>query len=149
LGGIAGADAAGCQDSATDAGLSGNWRAWLSTDTQNARDRIPEGEYRLLDVAGTVIANNKADLTDGTLDAPIQVDAKGVTMTQNFGVWTGTVTNGTNSGVGNCNDWRSGAPNRGLTGFANDTGGNWTDNQEEGCDDDPRRLYCFSVATSN
>ena len=46
---------------------------WLGRD---ARNRILDGEYRLLN-GTTVVANNKADLTDGTLNAAINLAENG------------------------------------------------------------------------
>jgi hypothetical protein len=54
------------------AGLSGIWTAWLSDENTDARDRIPDGQYQLLDE--TLVTNDKDDLTDGMLKATINLD---------------------------------------------------------------------------
>lgn len=60
-----------CQKLATAAGLSGTFRAWLSnaTDSPSTRFTQSTGPYKLVD--GTQIADNWTDLTDGTIDNPI------------------------------------------------------------------------------
>ncbi|PTM91426.1 hypothetical protein [Mycoplana dimorpha] len=60
LGGLAGADAY-CNKLATAAGGTGKtWRAYLSTDTENARDRIGKGPW--YNVKGEKIADDVASL---------------------------------------------------------------------------------------
>jgi len=101
LGGLAGADAI-CQATAVAAGLPGtDWTAWLSDSTENAIDRIPDGQYQLVD-GTTQVADDKADLTDGFLKAAINLDEFG----QPWGglVWTGTEEDGTDTGS-NCINW--------------------------------------------
>ena len=112
IGGLAGADAE-CQARAERASLTGKWTAWLSTtdvdppgpggiiEGVDARDRIPDGQYQLVD--GTIIANDKDDLTDGSLNAPINLDQFGNSPSAGV-VWTGTNLRGTFSGT-NCSNW--------------------------------------------
>ena len=60
LGGLAGADAH-CQSLAQAAGAGGKtWRAYLSTNTVNAKDRIGNGPW--YNAKGQLIAQNVADL---------------------------------------------------------------------------------------
>jgi hypothetical protein len=60
LGGLAGADAH-CQALAEAAGAgSRTWRAYLSTDSVNAKDRIGDGPWH--NANGDLVANNVADL---------------------------------------------------------------------------------------
>ena len=86
LGGLAGADAT-CNSLAQTAGLSGTYVAWLSTSTTDARDRIDDASYIRVD--GTPIANNLADLIDGSLQNAVLLDETGTTMAVR--VWTGTL----------------------------------------------------------
>ena len=114
LGGLAEADAI-CQETAKAAGLTGtDWTAWLSDSTGNAIDRIPDGQYRLLD--DTQVADDKADLTDGFLKAAINLNEGG--QVQPGFVWTGTEGNG-NGTLNNCNAWTDNSSafggDRGLT----------------------------------
>lgn len=87
LGGLAGADAK-CQQLATAAGLGGTYKAWLSDSTTDARDRLTHATvpYRLVD--GTTVANDFTDLTDGSLDAPINRAENGTVVGDR--PWTGT-----------------------------------------------------------
>ena len=148
--GLEGADAS-CTLAATDASLSGNWTAWLSDGSTDAIDRIPDGDYLLLD--GTLVADGKADLTDGTLESPIIVQETGDPIPGgSIQVWTGTDPDGTNTGVGTCLNWTDNSnANTAQSGLADATDATWTDNEglgEEACDIF-NRLYCFADATSN
>jgi hypothetical protein len=145
--GLAGADAA-CTNAATGAGLTGTWTAWLSdgvndTDT-DARDRILNGEYQLLD--GTVVATSLADLTDGTLNTPINMDETGtVILGTAVQTWTGTSSDGTHQGAGLCTGWTSN--DSGLVGGIGDLSAadsTWTDVGGGNACDVFNRLYCFA-----
>ena len=59
LGGLKGADAH-CQALAKAAGAAGQWRAYLSTDAENARDRIGTGPWH--NARGVRVAANVAEL---------------------------------------------------------------------------------------
>lgn len=59
LGGLAGADAH-CQKLAEAAGSDKTWKAYLSSSSENARDRIGEGPWH--NAKGTLIAQNIASL---------------------------------------------------------------------------------------
>ena len=71
LGGLAGADSE-CNRLAHSEGFSGSWKAWLSNSTLSAKDRVRDAKY-VLAYGGEVVANNKDDLTDGTIGARINV----------------------------------------------------------------------------
>jgi hypothetical protein len=141
LEGLAGADAH-CQEDAEDAGLTGTWRAWLSDINLDARDRIPDGQYQLVD--GTVIADNKDDLTDGFLNAPISLNERGE---EDVGfVWTGTSPDGTGA-EDNCDNWTNDLEEADF-GFSDETGRRWTSYVATGdaptsCNQGDFKLYCF------
>ena len=144
--GLAGADAI-CQELAEAAGLTGTWTAWLSDDNADAIDRIPDGQYQLVD--GTVIADDKADLTDGFLKAPISLNEFG--SPEEGYAWTGTQPDGTametncsnwtnNSGSGGCT---AGESSCGVTGI-NSTNPDWTRVSENGFNcNELLQLHCF------
>jgi len=141
FGGLADGDAI-CKERAETAGLSGTWTAWLSDSTGNAVDRIPDGEYRLLD--GTVIADDKADLTFGLLKTPINVNERG--EPQGDFAWTGTSPDGTDTGT-NCSDWTNDLEEADF-GVSSYTGRDWTSNVAVGfaptsCNQGDLKLYCF------
>ncbi len=78
--------------------LPGVYRAWIATGGAHPSDRFinPPSDlpfdYVLPD--GTVVANDWADLTDGTLDVAINVMADGVTQYHGY-VWTSANADGT------------------------------------------------------
>ena len=149
LGGLDGGDDQ-CNAAASSGGLSGNWTAWLSDSSADALDRIPDAEYRLLD--GTVIANDLADLTDGSLDNSIDVDENGDSVDPTK-VWTGTLTDGT-VGLSHCSNWTSdtgvtclpGVPNANcaIKGSSDAVDGEWTREPAPSICGLSRALYCFS-----
>ncbi|MCP3974444.1 MAG: hypothetical protein GY720_08120, partial [bacterium] len=89
LGGLAGGDAV-CEARATANTLGGTWRAWLSTSTVDAKDRLtePAGVFTRA-VSGTKVADDIADLTDGNIDNAILDDEFGVDGGNSI-AWTGT-----------------------------------------------------------
>jgi len=143
LGGLAGADNK-CQSHADAAGLGGSWIAWLSTSTVNAIDRFPDtanGPFiRTGDAA--VIAVTKADLTDGSLLAPISNTETGDRDGGN--VWTGTRPDGTRAHA-MCDDWSSVSPALGVTGGTGAFDSYWTEATDRSCSDE-YQLYCFNIS---
>ncbi len=93
LNGPAGADAI-CQALAGAADLPGTFKAWLSTTTASAASRLTHSShpYRLVD--GTVLANDWADLTDGSISVSIHETETGASVSPEF-VWTNTASDGT------------------------------------------------------
>ena len=91
LGGLAGADAK-CQERANAANLGGTWKIWLSDTTGSPSTRFTKSSnpYKLLN--GTTIANNWSDLTDGTLQNPLNMTELGTTVQTS--TWTNTKING-------------------------------------------------------
>jgi hypothetical protein len=143
LGGLTGADDA-CTSAAAAAGLSGSWTAWLSDSTTDARDRILESEYQLLD--GTVVANDLADLTDGALLAPINLDESGTPVSENPFLWTGTQPDGTGTND-TCSDWTDNTNSSIATQGDNTSAiSTWTQLGSTAPCDFQRRLYCFADA---
>lgn len=96
--GLAGADAL-CAIAAQSTSLGGTWRAWLSTTTVKAQDRIV-GDGPWVDLKGNVVFNNKANFFTGPLRR-IEYDERGDTTvvrfttgeTQGVTVWSGTTSN--------------------------------------------------------
>ncbi len=97
---LAEADAS-CQAAAQSAGLGGKWSAWISTSRIPAQTRIGDHTYMLVDKE-TIIANNKADLLDGSLQNAISLNEQGSPSSAT--VWTGTLGDGTASSD-TCTDW--------------------------------------------
>jgi len=138
--GLTGADSF-CNTLANNAALGGTWTAWFSTTSPivHAKDRVPNAEYRLVNNT-TVIANNKDDLTDGTIDNPINKNESNV-LVGSGSVWTGTHENGI--GDATCTNWTTDAS--GVTGDGGDLAqatSSWTAAGHAGCNL-LFRLYCF------
>jgi hypothetical protein len=75
LGGLKGADAH-CQALAKAAGAAGQWRAYLSTDAENARDRIGKGPWK--NAKGEEIAKSVEDLhANSRINKQTGLDEKG------------------------------------------------------------------------
>jgi uncharacterized protein DUF1554 len=136
LGGLDGADAF-CEELATAVSTelgAKTWRAYLSTATVNARDRIGTGPWR--NQAGVIIANNVAELHDQeegqTLDTTwpvgdlsIALDETGAQVPNDVhDVLTGTAVGGTLETGQTCGDWTSESMTAtAQVGHSNRTGG--------------------------
>jgi hypothetical protein len=116
LGGLVGADLK-CQMRAMAAGLPGTYMAWLGDNTGSPAARMTKSLMPYVRVDGTKIANNWADLIDGSLIAAVNMtETKGVPPTGNTScagsgfktVWTNTQANGTQgNGAASCTHWTS------------------------------------------
>jgi len=144
--GLAAGDAI-CKARAAAAGLanSNNFKAWLSDSTTNAKDRlISNGPWIRLD--GIKVADNKTDLTDGTIFTSINMAETGIYYNfSNSWVWTGTANDGIKKN-NTCNDWTNGTNTvKGTNGFGTDAGESWSSRLQfdsSSCDA-LFRLYCF------
>lgn len=150
LGGISGANSQ-CNALATRAGLSGQWNAWLSTQTNPILTRIdPSLPAELIN--GTQIADSIQAMVDcpnnSCLKSPIQIDENGTLVSASFvlpNTWTGTPHAGSDIPSGDaCSDWSLGTKNGTALGgnFVTVTT-HWTQNATATCDQ-PKRLYCYS-----
>ncbi len=109
LGGLEGADAT-CQALADAAGQGAcTWRAYLSTSTENARDRIGAGPWENFD--GDVVADSVEALhTDGLPngDPQLVLDETGSEVPGNeHDILTGSMEDGTVLADSTCADWTS------------------------------------------
>jgi hypothetical protein len=130
-----------CQTTANTRSFGGAWLAWIvdnkfSPATDFNQSSVP---YVLLD--GTIVANNWADLVDGTLAHPIDMNELG----GNVGAreaWTGATEQGIASGD-NCNNWKSNqVAILGTNGVSSVTDYGWSDIWLQYCDRWVS-LYCF------
>lgn len=145
IGGLAGGDAI-CQARAAAVGLPGTFLAWLSTGSASPSTRFTQSAlpYRL--VTGTQVADNWADLTDGTLDNPINRTEGGVfteSVMSQF-VWTGTKEDGTAFPSANgdrCGEWAF-DDTSGVIGDSLIVDNEWTQVSTDSCDSF-HRLFCF------
>ena len=140
LGGLAGADAH-CQALAQAVGAGGKtWRAYLSTNTINAKDRIGNGPW--YNAKGQLIAQNVADLhsANNKISGETALTEKGtspVYLTKNAAgevqrpegqqlahdILTGTNEDGT-ANAATCNNWTDGADATAMLGHADRLGRN-------------------------
>ena len=177
LGGVEGADLK-CQALATNANLTGTYKAWLSNKngTSPANSFMRAGTpYYLVDES-TIVVQQWEDLVDGTLRQPIIMTENGTVLdfgdvnnTITYGVWTATSETGfnqyfdnpLNSTSGMCEDfsgvngtsigeWMSNNTN--LTGTygdpANPNVGAWTLFSTASCAKE-KHLYCFEQNVSS
>lgn len=144
LGGLYGADQR-CRNVAAKAGLERflTFKAWLSTPTMSASDRLLHSPGRYVLVNGLVVAQNWDALTSGALENPIMVDEK--SMTQDTLAWTGTLANGQPAlGSEFCEDWDddSGLLKMGGIGLSASVDATWSFFEQGICDSE-LRLYCL------
>ena len=139
LAGLLGADAL-CANEAADAGIEGDFKAWLSTVDTPVGRRLEQAEVPYVLVDGTRIANDWTDLTDGSLLAPINLDAAG--QQRGGDVWTGTLPSGESYDVDDCDGYMSNGGGMGLCGTTQSTGAAWSASQTPSCGT-PLRLFCF------
>ena len=136
FGGLAGADDL-CATRASDAGLQGTFLAWLSTDADPVGERLAQSTGPYVRTDGAQIAADWADLTDGSIDVPINRDEDGNQVGGD--VWTGTLAAGTTAPA-ICSGWDTTA-STGRCGDSGSTDSSWTDNITPPCTTN-LRLYC-------
>ncbi len=159
LGGLEGADAI-CANLASQAGLTGEFKAWLSQIGTSATDRLTHSTkpYILVNLT-TKVADSWDDLLNvGALHA-IDLDEHGVALVAADGdysarVWTATQINGReipwtpggdpmNNPRPDCTLWSTFDVAVGSVGYWSSTGAAWTEaSQGFGCAV-TARLYCF------
>ena len=109
LGGLAGAHAL-CTRAANDAGLTGTYKAWLSTAQSGPASFMTQnpGPYEL--PTGEIVAMSWNDLTDGSLLRPIDRDQTGAPAMAQYvceggEVWTNTSPAGSPASAQDCGGW--------------------------------------------
>ncbi len=139
-----------CQDLASAAGLSGSFKAWISGregSGHGAADRLAHASEPYVLVNGTKVADDWADLTDGSLDHAIDRTELDTPVGDQPRVWTNTTTSGQawdnsrqcaigpNPDIPGLWTWSCGAPSwtagdcqfqSGKYGLATSTTGTWT-----------------------
>ena len=145
-GGLAVADAE-CNALATGAGLLGTYRAWLSDSTVHAKDRLAPGSGPFINRGGMRVADDIADLTDGSLDRAIGFDENGEAVVGGT-AWTGTEATGMRRDGWTCDNWSDVDAQGGLTGDPQAVSSVWTGVvfSASSCKEH-RRFYCFEVAS--
>ena len=141
LGGLGGADIY-CNQAASDAGLTGYYRAWLSDGSTSAATRLNHFGYKYQLVNGTDVAYGWSDLTDGSLQAAINKDEYGGTFSANTAVWTNTNSDGSGS-TNHCSSWASTLGSGGQGNIDATTGGEWTNLSIASCSTSGVHLICL------
>ena len=166
LGGLEGADAH-CQTLADTAGAGGKtWRAYLSSSTANARDRIGSGPWH--NAKGDLIANdldelhgeaNKISKQTGLTESGETVNGRGDTPNMHD-ILTGSNADGTVAAGMTCEDWTNNGAGQAFVGHHDRIGlrddapsKSWNaSHPSRGCgkDDLPKSggnglLYCFAA----
>lgn len=146
LGGLTGADSK-CQALANSVGMTGSFKAWLSTSTVNAKDRLTKHNRSYIQVYASrvtahTIANNWADLVDGSLQKGISLDERGTAVASGTRIWTGTIATGEKTPF-LCSDWTSAVASVvGKGGKSGSTISSWSYGYTSGCSN-KYRLYCI------
>jgi cysteine-rich repeat protein len=153
LGGLAGADAI-CNTRAAAAGLPGTYMAWLSTNQPNETPatRFTQSTVPYIMVNGVKVADNWADLVDGSLDNPIdRTELNGSVPVGNTScggggfpnVWTATNANGTLFNASQtCSNWMS-TSGSSFWGLASASNNFWTGWCQGGTCGWTSPIYCF------
>ncbi len=163
LGGLDGADAH-CSTLAEAAGITGKtWAAYLSSSSENARDRIGTGPWT--NAAGVVVAESVEDLhsdaNDLTKETALSetgevINGRGDDPNRHD-ILTGSALDGTLTGEA-CGDWTSSGQGSAMVGHHDRTGGgenptSWNSaHPSRGCSLEDLRgtggdglFYCFAV----
>lgn len=131
-----------CQDLADAQSLGGTWKAWVSGNLgPDSYFFQSAGSWQLLD--GSAIATDFADLTDGTLTNPVNMDESGNTISRSNDVWTDLNSDGTSVGAA-CFDWDRSSAASAYVGDYTQTNSNWSYNgaASTSCSN-THGLYCF------
>ena len=148
FGGLASADAI-CNFLASNAGLPGNYKAWLSDSKTSAADRLTHAEVPYITPTADVVAVNWADLIDGSLLHPINSTEDGGFAPDYFAYTNTTVTGEINDSAPGaaCDDWTSTAQNLSVRfGGSGSSDGGWTFSGSNTCDyisSLGNHLYCL------
>ncbi len=162
LDGLKGADAH-CQNLANAVNTSKKkWHAYLSTSTENARDRIGKGPWH--NTKGIMIAKDVNDLhsDNNTISKENALNEKGIVINgrgdkpNEHDILTGSLKDGTTSNA-NCNNWTSNAKGSASLGHHDKKGPagriSWNSSHESlGCSiEDLKKtggngyFYCFAI----
>jgi cysteine-rich repeat protein len=139
--GLDGADQR-CRMLAAIAGLPRfeTYRAWLSSSTTSAAERLIHSNGRYVLVNGLVVAQSWDALVSGSIEHPLNVDE--YSQTQPLPAWTSTLASGLAvPGVDFCEDWTDVGSSLGGTGLSGMTDATWSFFENVPCDLE-LHLYC-------
>jgi hypothetical protein len=141
--GVLGADAK-CQTAAMTAGLSGTFKALVSTDTVDAIDRMADvGPWVQRQVGGAdvVVLPSRAALGDQNASRTFLTDETGAALPASKAAWTGNLPNGRRDTGFTCRSWESSAATDSAETGAS-TGQGWQHDGPSSCDT-ALRLICL------
>ena len=148
MGGLAGADAK-CQAEADDPASivpAGTYMAWLSDGTDSPDNRFKKSSHPYVLPDGTKVAEDYSDLTDGTIQHPLNIDATGAPIGFKD-YWTGTYHDGTTLRDNEtCYGWGADLPGRawGMMGRSIEKSTSWTSFRSPRCrNSGTHPLACF------
>lgn len=143
LGGLAGADAL-CSLLASTAGLGGEVRAYLSTSTVDALDRL-QGSRGWVRTDGKVLVDTPESLGTTALQHPLSTNEWGRDIGDAYDAFTGTEANGRSSSAGeHCQDWTTDTVGLGINGKPSFLGHYFGSFGSASCYQ-PLGIYCFEV----
>lgn len=141
--GLLGADSK-CQSAAMTAGLGGTFKAFVSTETVDAIDRIADvGPWvqRQPGAGDVVVIATRAALGDSSASRAFLSDETGAALPASKTVWTGNLPNGRRDSGSTCRSWESAAAaDSAETGTA--AGQTWQHDGALSCDTQ-LRLICL------
>ncbi len=144
IGGLDGADAI-CGTRAAEAGLPGDFRAWLADASGSPSTRFVKSLGPYLRTDEKEIAESYDDLVEYGLTRPLDVDEWGEMVKKAPGsAWTNVLSNGTLHLVeSSCDGWTSDKSGSAFTGDYRETGPDWTQTPRRTKCSRQLRLYCF------
>jgi hypothetical protein len=132
-----------CREAAVSASLPGAFRAWLSTATTNARDRLA-GARGWIRPDGVPFVDTREDLLTGRIFSPALLDEFGREVRgSEVPLVTGTTASGVLALDASCADWSDPAA-MAMAGTNEGTTTIWTELGRVPCDA-PARLLCFGT----
>ncbi|MCC6597635.1 MAG: hypothetical protein IT559_02460 [Alphaproteobacteria bacterium] len=145
IGGVSGAHAK-CTALAAASGRYGTYKAWIADSTAGS---APSTSFSIAGTTlpfklpnGTTVADNWADLIDGSLDNAIERDENGNVAGLPERTWTNVNTSGARlSSSEHCSNWGSTSGN-GSVGRDNEIDSDWTYKEDRVCSDS-YHIYCF------
>lgn len=138
-----------CNNQAGFAGLPGTYAAWISDANSSPATRFTHSTVPYVLLNDLVVANDWADLTNGSIKTRINVSEfeniieGGCSVT---GVWTATTPSGGYAGGPDCEGWTTNEDqiSAGVLGSAGESNSKWT---EGGCSErscgEAAHVYCF------
>jgi hypothetical protein len=130
-----------CQrEAATLSAGGGLWKALVSTDTEDVKDRLLL-ELPIKNYGGENMAADATDLWDGSIDNLLSFDFAG-TDHDFMGYLTGSQADGTKYAGKTCNNWTSGAVAEVRQGEAHESASGWISNTMWGDCSHAKRFAC-------